>query len=287
MQVYKQHPSLVAFSTLRYFVVSNRKTIHIVSEMEVSFSPTSFAEGRFRRAYMGEYTKPRHKAGCKCVVKEKKDSYVWEQNGWDEEKKIYGKASELAGTFNTNSGTSRPIKFTEILTGKVTACSTNTTPKVGEWCIVEDYIPGDYQKFCNNYGYIAEGNYSLQGFMHWSWNHTQGEIMVADLQGVRNNDNYYLTDPVLLSGTVSGGVYGNTDMGIEGIGMFFLNHKCNQFCNTLPKPRIQGPLSPSQISATIVLQRQLTGSTAYSHELVLPEAARKTLVQAFRRIAQT
>ena len=235
---------------------------------------------------MGTYIKPQHKAGRKCVVKERKDSYVWEAKGWELEKKIQEKAGVLAGKFNTYSSTSRPIKFTEIAVAKVTESCNDTPPKVGEWCIVEDYIPGEYNKFCNNYGYIAEGTHSLQSFMHWSWIHTKGDIMVADLQGVRKVDCYYLTDPVLLSGSANGGVYGNTDTGVEGIGLFFLNHECNQFCNTLPKPRIRNALSQSQLSGTAALQHQLTGSTAYSHELVLPREARTTLVEAFKRIAQ-
>ena len=45
--------------------------------MATNFSPTSFAEGRFRRAYKGTFTEPPSKKGKQCVAKEKKASYTW------------------------------------------------------------------------------------------------------------------------------------------------------------------------------------------------------------------
>ena len=62
--------------------------------------------------------------------------------------------------------------------------------------------------------------------------------MIADLQEVKTAKECLLTDPVIMSNSF-GGQYGCTDTGVEGIAMFFLKHKCNQFCNMYPKPTIQ------------------------------------------------
>ena len=61
----------------------------------VTFKGVSFAEGRFRTAYMGTWTAPPSKSGKKCVVKEEKDSYTWKSTDWDTTVKIQKKAIEL------------------------------------------------------------------------------------------------------------------------------------------------------------------------------------------------
>ena len=47
---------------------------------------------------------------------------------------------------------------------------------------------------CNNYGFISDEAktkaITMPAFMHWSWVHTGGEMMVANLQGVRGDDGY-------------------------------------------------------------------------------------------------
>ena len=255
--------------------------------MEATFNSTSFAEGRFRRAYMGTYTAPLKKAGRKCVVKELKDSYTWKATDWDMTVNIQEKAQDLAEGFNDHANTNRPLQFTEVTVARVTQRSDpNATPKLNEYVTCEDYIPGNYKKWISNYGFISDESTSLPAFAHWSWIHTKGEIMIADLQGVRNDSSYVLTDPVLLSAT-DGGKYGCTDMGVEGMAMFFLNHKCNQFCNMFPKPSIRSAGVPqAQITAASQLLQQITSSTAYSHELKFPAHIRATLIPAFKAIAK-
>ena len=91
----------------------------------------------------------------------------------------------------------------------------NTTPALGEWVVVEDYIEGSFKKWCNNYGFISDEAESLAkslpAFMHWSWYHTNGQMMIADLQGVKKPGGYLLTDPVILSDV--DGQFGCTDFG--------------------------------------------------------------------------
>ena len=249
-----------------------------------TFDSKHFAEGRFRLAYKGEYTAPPEKAGQKCVVKEQKDNYTWNATDWDMTLKLQEEAQKLAKGFNKFSSTDHPISFTDVVVWIVT--KSTGRPKLNEYVVVEDYIPGTYKKWINNYGYISDESKSMPAFAHWSWIHFKGETMIADLQGVRGERNYFLTDPVFLSCT-HGGMYGCTDMGVEGIAMFFLNHKCNEFCDRLPKPSIRSAGFPqSQITAATELLRQISNSTAYSHELKFPVRIRETLIPAFKAIAQ-
>ena len=248
------------------------------------FYSEHFAEGRFRLAYKGEYTAPPEKAGQKCVVKKLKDNYTWSATDWDMTLKLQEEAQKLAKGFNEFSRTDHPIIFTDVVSWIVT--KSTGQPKLNEYVVVEDYIPGTYKKWINNYGYVSDESKSLPAFAHWSWIHSKGETMIADLQGVRGEKNFVLTDPVLLSCT-HGGKYGCTDMGVEGMAMFFLNHKCNEFCDRLPKPSIRLVGVPqSQLTAGTELLRQISNSTAYSHELKFPVYIREILISTFKAIAQ-
>ena len=41
---------------------------------------------------------------------------------------------------------------------------------------MEDYIPGDFIKWCSNYGYISPKSALMPAFMHWSWVHSKPSI---------------------------------------------------------------------------------------------------------------
>ena len=257
---------------------------------QATFCNTSFAEGRFRRAYMGEYTAPWEKAGQKCVVKELKENYTWESRDWDSTIEVHKEAQRLAEQFNLYQPTTRPINFTNVGVWRVTKQpDPYKRPRLNEYVIVEDYIPGEFKKWLNNYGYVSpEVSFAkaMPAFAHWSWWYTNGEKMVADLQGVRSDSEYTLTDPVLMSGTANGKTYGCTDTGVEGIAMFFMNHKCNEFCNNLPKPTPYNlGIPPAQIGMVTQQLQQILNATAYTHELKLPFGVRSQMVYPMKAIA--
>lgn len=255
----------------------------------VEWKNPRFAEGRFRNAYMGTWILPREKEGQRCVVKERKDTYTWKATDWKVSENIVKKAQELAAGFNSFSKTDRPISFTDVQVLKVVKQpDPNATPKLDEHVIVENYIYGDFKKWCNNYGFISDEAiktaFSMPAFMHWSWVHTQGQIMIADLQGVRKEDRYCLTDPVILSLYKE---YGATDMGVEGMALFFLHHKCNDFCKYLPRPQLndflQNPRIPrQQIVACIQALQQVSSATTYTFELQLTEEVQTVIIEQFR-----
>ena len=259
-------------------------------EKSATFTPNSFAEGRFRRAYKGEYTSPPHMRGKEIVVKELKASCTWKATDWDGTVKMHTKASELARGFNAFSGTNYPIRFTDVTIFTVTGggAEPNQRPLVGESVIVEDYVEGDFKKWCNNYGFISNESLSMPAFMHWSWVHTGGELMVSDLQGVwtkGDGGGFILTDPAIISLNNS---YGQTDTGAEGMLMFFYKHKCNQFCESLPRPTIGDFISrvpQHELRACLQNLDQLQAATTYNIDLKLNPFTRLTVSGILRSIA--
>ena len=258
---------------------------------KATFENTRFAQGRFRNAYMGMWTEPPEKAGKQCVVKERKDSYTWKSTDWDTAVKINKKAQELAAGFNSFASPNRRLSYTDVDVYRVTYTPDPTSrPKLDEYVIVEEYLPGEFKKWCNNYGYISsEAEHSaicMPAFMHWSWVHTNGELMIADLQGVRKDDRYDLTDPVIMSLDSS---YGATDTGVEGMVMFFFHHKCNTICQKLPLPKIAdftGEIPNEKMVECMQILRRVQGSTTYSGELHFTAEIRTKVTQTFRLIAQ-
>lgn len=259
---------------------------------QVTFEANHFAEGRFRRAYMGTWQSPAWKKGQRCVVKELKDNFTWKPSDWDTTKMIQEEAQEMANGFNAFSRTNYPIKFTEMDVMQVVSNGyPAATLRVGEYVIVEEYINGNFKKWCNNYGFISEEAektaISMPAFMHWSWWQNDGQMMIADLQGVKQQNGYLLTDPVILS---DDNQYGCTDMGVEGMAMFFIKHRCNSLCENLPAPKFEDFVSQLQVSAqTLTLCRTAIpctqNCTAFVSELKFTRPVKDAVLRTFRDVA--
>jgi hypothetical protein len=199
------------------------------------FHPRYFSEGALRYAYKGEFTHPSSLCGNKIVVKRFKSSNVYNESDWQFDVKTSKKARELAKKFNATSHTYRPISFNDIIPLKVCGNSwwDNTSTPVDAWIAAEHFLEGDYTKWLANNGWVSEDvGVSLPAFSHWTWVETNGEVLVCDLQGVRDipSKGYWLTDPAILS---PGREYGSTDIGNAGIHNFFASHKCTTMCRSL------------------------------------------------------
>ena len=199
-----------------------------------SFATRHFAEGASRRTYRAIHWKPDNKYRQKAVVKEYKDSYAWAQSDWDTAVETYEKTKELAKKFNEDCQSNYPIHIVYYDIQRV-ICQPiqNGTPKLNEYVIVEDYLEGEFQKFISNTGWVNPECLSIYKLMptfaHWTWVHTNGNLMVVDLQGVRYTDKYILTDPCILSLNKE---YGATDTAVMGMALFFITHKCTDLCHS-------------------------------------------------------
>lgn len=99
---------------------------------------------------------------------------------------------------------------------------------------VEDYLPGKFTKFLNNDGRANSAitaNFPA-AFAHWTWVSSGGDLMISDIQGVRNGMGYVLTDPCVHSVRDSEG-FGASDLGLAGVEEFFQKHTCNELCKDL------------------------------------------------------
>jgi hypothetical protein len=95
----------------------------------------------------------------------------------------------------------------------------------------ENYIEGVYEKFNNNSGWAnnkaSESSFISQAFSHYSYQATEGYLMVVDLQGASG----ILTDPQIHC--LDSERFGPGNLGYEGILKFFFNHRCNNYCRQL------------------------------------------------------
>ena len=106
--------------------------------------------------------------------------------------------------------------------------------------LLERQIRGSFEKFNSNSGWSSGDDPILDAFSHWTWVHTDGEKLVCDLQGHREDNNglphageryyYLLTDPATCTPCHD---YGESDLGQSGIDAFFAHHTCNEWCERL------------------------------------------------------
>ena len=183
---------------------------------------TPFAEGAFRNVYRGKYTEGLQ-AGDPCVMKMFKKGSVYEDRFFAEDVKAVGRAKEITTAFNAAAFVNKTIYVNEANVWHRTKPDADGRH---ERMLVEPMIEGEYVKFNSNSGYV-NGADVMQALSHFSYDYSQGQELLCDLQGGRYDTCYVLTDPVVMSRT---GVYGATDLGANGISNFFFHHKCNQFC---------------------------------------------------------
>jgi hypothetical protein len=123
--------------------------------------------------------------------------------------------------------------------------------------LVENFLSGKFTKYNGNNGYVkshrsggrtielSDGEVLLTDFLdafsHWSYVHTDHNLLVCDLQGVLNEEGraptFQLTDPAICSRNKNRSRYGNTDLGMKGFRLFDHGHICNKVCKCLGLPR--------------------------------------------------
>jgi len=127
---------------------------------------------------------------------------------------------------------------------------TPTNPK-DKFFIAQRYLPGDYIKFNNNYGWVNKQvkiyvNFLAQAFSHFTYEYSMGTMLVSDIQGVIERGKgkgkegeeekeilgLTLIDPAIHS-LIYKNRFGETNHGRIGIIRFFQTHKCNDYCKKL------------------------------------------------------
>ncbi|XP_043567343.1 eukaryotic elongation factor 2 kinase isoform X1 [Chiloscyllium plagiosum] len=94
---------------------------------------------------------------------------------------------------------------------------------------LEHYIEGKYIKYNSNSGFVRDENFRLtpQAFSHFTFERSAHQLIVVDIQGV--GDLY--TDPQIH--TFGGTDFGDGNLGVRGMALFFHSHACNSICKKM------------------------------------------------------
>ena len=101
-------------------------------------------------------------------------------------------ASQLSVEFNkrkdgSSDNVKRPLLFNVPRILHVSTKSFWLRANVGDVCVVEDYIEGQYERYVSNNGTLLFQG-TLSSFCHFSYHESGGRLLVVDIQGVRGEE---------------------------------------------------------------------------------------------------
>jgi len=125
--------------------------------------------------------------------------------------------------------------------------SVAAAPEVVKYYSLEEYKDGPFIKFNSNGGYIAKAfaDELPQAFTHFTFEITNHQLMVADLQGwVKKTPDgqlhYEITDPAVLTKDRKD-LPSDVNVGRRGMLAFLRAHVCSDFCRKLKLPKYNLP----------------------------------------------
>ncbi|CAL1545239.1 unnamed protein product [Lymnaea stagnalis] len=117
-----------------------------------------------------------------------------------------------------------------------------------DWVSIEENVKGSMFRFCPwthspswDELEVMESNH-MTTFSHFTYKHTDGELVACEFQAAIEGDSYVITDLVIHS---KNHAYGYFDKGEMGISEFFKWHRCTPVCKEWPKPQDLTPATSS------------------------------------------
>jgi len=249
----------------------------ISSDMYCYICPQSCGEGSLRVCYQ-----------MVAYDGDKRQMYVAKESKVDdEEDEVYMRdieTQELCQSFAEVYNSYNPPKRVQFLRAFLVQLSSRPpNPLTGKPRLmhVEPYLPGEYKKHNNNWGFVCyEDRNTPQAFSHLTYVESKGQYLVVDIQGV--GDMY--TDPQIHSKDGEG--FGIGNCGVEGMEEFFKSHKCNTLCQYLGLPMHNFKRQDSGTRANQLLSPKLSrkdsiGSPAFS-QILSPRKKMSTLSSPLR-----
>ncbi|CAF4303631.1 unnamed protein product [Rotaria sp. Silwood2] len=204
----------------------------------MKIAPHPFAKGSLRFAFYGQYSND--DSSFVDVVFKELASTVPKANKfivYEEHLEMQAIAQFLAEQFNAEQQrlfrNVIPIMYAD---ADLVQQKTNSS-KIYQ---VERRMHQEWRKWNNNSGGVSLSEYStiLQAFSHWTYHITSGRLMVVDLQGVKVERAYLLTDPALHFNDLLRFRETRTNLGVKGMRQFFRTHVCSDVCSKLNLPML-------------------------------------------------
>ncbi|KAF0450822.1 kinase-like protein [Gigaspora margarita] len=205
-----------------YFINSSFTTKNITFKL----APEPFSVGAERYAYFAHETN--FLRSNKLVIKKYQDVKTRTIERYLESVEISSVAYFLSTEFNKAAmrvGINKKVTFIDV---KVLHNKEDNT-----YYSVENYLNNaKFKRFNVNSGLITEFHSILEAFAHFTYQYTEGYLVVYDLQGIDLNNELLLTDPAIHCVDLLR--FGVTNLGKSGIQKCILaNHKCNDICEKL------------------------------------------------------
>ena len=200
--------------------------------------PSPFAKGSLRYAYYGQCAKE-GTPFVDVVYKELANTRFEDSTFsiYQQHLEVQAIAQYLAQRFNTDH---QQLLMNSILISYADASLVQSKRRPTNIYQMEIRMHQEWYKWNNNSGGVSLTEYStvLQAFSHWTYHVTDGRLMIVDLQGVKADHIYLLTDPAMHCDDILRFRETRTNLGVKGMHEFFRTHVCNSICASLSRPVI-------------------------------------------------